>query len=376
MEDIINHGSKGKNYLKSKNVESEYSHFECLKNKHCSLPIEIGIKTLEFLSRFIDYNNPNHVLLNSYNIQDVDGLIKGDVNLIFSVKPINNLRSINEFFQAANFKIVQDGIFICRFIPQKVIEERILNKYCFPINKIAFFFYYLFKRVMPKLSLTRNLYFFISKAKNRSLSKLEMIGRLYASGFVLLDEFSDGDCMFLVAKKKRAPIFDQYSSYGLLFKMRRVGMGGKEIFVYKLRTMVPFSEYLQEEFLIKNKLTKGGKISNDIRITPLGRILRKFWIDEIPNIINLIKGEMKLVGVRPISKQYFNLYAPELQELRLKVKPGMIPPFYVDLPETLEEIQQSEKKYIESYLKKPYRTDLTYFFVACKNILLKNVRSK
>jgi len=103
--------------------------------------------------------------------------------------------------------------------------------------------------------------------------------------------------------------------------------------------------------------------------------MRKLWIDEFPMIINVLKGEMKIVGVRPLSKQYFELYSRELQEKRILFKPGLIPPFYADMPGTLEEIQASEMKYLEAYEKKPWKTDWRYFWKAMRNILFKKVRS-
>jgi len=69
------------------------------------------------------------------------------------------------------------------------------------------------------------------------------------------------------------------------------------------------------------------------------------------------------------------LYSKELQEKRIKTKPGLIPPFYVDLPKTLEEIQASEFKYLNAYLKYPFLTDWKYFWVAVWNIIFKNARS-
>jgi lipopolysaccharide/colanic/teichoic acid biosynthesis glycosyltransferase len=91
--------------------------------------------------------------------------------------------------------------------------------------------------------------------------------------------------------------------------------------------------------------------------------------------INLFKGEMKLVGVRPLSRHYFDLYPKDLQELRIKVKPGLVPPFYADLPQTLEEIIESEREYLVSYQEHPIRTDFKYFFLAWYNILVKKARS-
>jgi lipopolysaccharide/colanic/teichoic acid biosynthesis glycosyltransferase len=139
--------------------------------------------------------------------------------------------------------------------------------------------------------------------------------------------------------------------------------------------MHAYSEYLQEYVYFKNDLKAGGKFKDDFRITTEGKIFRKFWLDELPMIINLFKGNMKLVGVRPLSKHYFNLYSEELKRKRIQYKPGLIPPFYADMPATLEEIMDSEMRYLESYEKNPFTTDLKYFFRAWYNIFLKHARS-
>ena len=91
---------------------------------------------------------------------------------------------------------------------------------------------------------------------------------------------------------------------------------------------------------------------------------------------NKYRSDIKLVGVRPLSQQYFNLYSEDLQQLRIKTKPGLLPPFYVDMPETLDEIQDSEHRYLEAYLKHPFRTDWKYFWKIVGNIVFKGKRSK
>jgi len=104
--------------------------------------------------------------------------------------------------------------------------------------------------------------------------------------------------------------------------------------------------------------------------------MRKYWIDELPMLINLIKGDMKLVGVRPLSKQYFNLYTPELQQKRTNYRPGLLPPFYADMPKTLDEIQASELRYLKQCeTNGELRTDFKYFFLILKNILFNKARS-
>jgi len=140
--------------------------------------------------------------------------------------------------------------------------------------------------------------------------------------------------------------------------------------------MHPYSEYLQSYIYERHRLNGEGKFNKDIRITTLGRFMRKYWLDELPMFMNLLKGEMKLVGVRPLSKQYFNLYNKELQEKRIKYKPGLLPPYYADMPRTLDEIQASEMNYlIACATKGEFKTDIRYLIVILKNILINKARS-
>ncbi|MCP3889240.1 MAG: sugar transferase, partial [Desulfobulbaceae bacterium] len=140
--------------------------------------------------------------------------------------------------------------------------------------------------------------------------------------------------------------------------------------------MHPYSEYLQAYVYKMAGLKKGGKLENDFRLTGWGKVMRKLWVDELPMLFNWVKGDLQLVGVRPLSMQYFSLYDKELQEMRGLVKPGLVPPFYADLPETFEEICESEKRYIAAFLKNPLKTQVIYFFKAFRNIVLRGARSK
>jgi lipopolysaccharide/colanic/teichoic acid biosynthesis glycosyltransferase len=92
-------------------------------------------------------------------------------------------------------------------------------------------------------------------------------------------------------------------------------------------------------------------------------------------IINLLKGEVKLVGVRPLSVHKFSMYPEEAQKKRILFKPGLGPPFYADYPNGLEELVASEMKYLNAYEINPFQTDVKYFFKALNNILFKNRRS-
>jgi lipopolysaccharide/colanic/teichoic acid biosynthesis glycosyltransferase len=178
-----------------------------------------------------------------------------------------------------------------------------------------------------------------------------------------------------VAEKQKPPQPEPRSNEGFLIRLPRVGRNGKTIMVYKFRTMHAYSEFLQDYVYEKHALKNGGKFNHDFRISTLGRIMRRLWLDELPMLLNLLRGEIKLVGVRPLSRHYFELYDEELRGLRIRYRPGLIPPYYADLPETLEEIMASERRYLELYRKAPLRTDLRYLGKALHNIVLKRVRS-
>lgn len=107
-----------------------------------------------------------------------------------------------------------------------------------------------------------------------------------------------------------------------LFTQLRTGRGGSRFRMYKFRSMVPDAEALKEKYAHLNELQwPDFKITNDPRITPVGRILRKTSLDELPQLINVIRGEMSLVGPRPtsFSAETYQLWHTE----RLDVLPGL-----------------------------------------------------
>jgi lipopolysaccharide/colanic/teichoic acid biosynthesis glycosyltransferase len=108
----------------------------------------------------------------------------------------------------------------------------------------------------------------------------------------------------------------------VIFVQPRTGMGGRRFNMYKFRTMVVNAEELKEKYAYLNELKwPDFKITNDPRITRIGRFLRKSSLDELPQMFNILKGEMSLVGPRPTS------FSPKMYELwhteRLDVLPGL-----------------------------------------------------
>lgn len=209
-----------------------------------------------------------------------------------------------------------------------------------------------------------------------NISKAEMWGRLHYCGFEVIKEIEkQGEC-YLLSQKKRNPSKLKPSSKRILIKLRRVGYEGRIFQVYKLRTMYPYSEFIQKKIFELNQLDNTGKINKDFRITRCGKFLRKYWLDELPQLINWIKSDIKLVGIRGMSLHYFSLYPDYYQNIYLKVKPGLIPPIFDDSNSDFEVIKQEELHYLESYCASPVRTDLTYFFTTFKNIIFKNYRGR
>lgn len=108
----------------------------------------------------------------------------------------------------------------------------------------------------------------------------------------------------------------------VVFKQLRTGKGGRRFNMYKFRTMVPDAEQLKSRYAHLNELQwPDFKITNDPRITRIGRFLRKTSLDEIPQLFNVLIGDMSLVGPRPTS------FGPETYKLwhteRLDVPPGL-----------------------------------------------------
>ncbi|WP_308116366.1 sugar transferase [Priestia aryabhattai] len=108
----------------------------------------------------------------------------------------------------------------------------------------------------------------------------------------------------------------------IFFSQKRVGKNGEEFNMYKFRSMVSDAEAKLAELLEKNEATGAMfKMKNDPRVTKIGRFIRKTSIDELPQLINVLKGDMSLVGPRPPLVREVNEYT-EYQMQRLLVTPG------------------------------------------------------
>ncbi|MBX3008335.1 MAG: sugar transferase [Melioribacteraceae bacterium] len=315
------------------------------------------------------------VMIRSADTYNVEVLPNNSYEFYLNLHEINDMRRINHYLIEINKRLVNGGVFVGRIEPLNLRFRRYKNKYPYYLARFFYFFDFLWNRAFAKIPFFQKVYFAFSKGKNRAISLAECLGRLHYCGFSIINLREINNFIYFIAKKGDNPKKGESPSYGPLIKLKRTGKEGRKINVYKMRTMHPYSEYLQKFVFDLGNLKAGGKFQDDFRITGWGKVMRKLWLDEFPMFINFFKGELKLVGVRPLSDHYLSLYSQQLRERRKKFKPGLVPPFYVDLPQSLEEIMASEEKYLDSYEKNPILTDIKYFFLAANNILIKKARS-
>ena len=297
---------------------------------------------------------------------------------VICLHPLSQMRGVNRLLSFVNEALPDDGAVICRLKTKSTRKREILTAWPVPLNWVIYTFQYAVHRVLPKLFLTKRLYFDITKGRERMFNLTEALGRLCYCGFDIMAVSRpriDG-FVWIAARRLKEPPERKKLRYGPLIALRRRGLGGKPIRVYKFRTMYPYSEFLQESIYRVFGLQPGGKFAHDIRVNGTGRFMRRYWIDELPMLFNLLKGDLKLVGVRPLSDQYLSLYEPDLRALRSKFKPGLLPPFYADMPKTLPEIQESERKYLTLCERQgTARTDCVYLWRIARNILFHKARS-
>ncbi|MDD4309751.1 MAG: sugar transferase [Candidatus Cloacimonetes bacterium] len=332
----------------------------------------------DFLNDFLDlsrFNKQGALVLNTETYFNIQNEAAESRQIFINLHKINDYRRLNYYLIRVNELLQDGGVFVCN--GQTILESKssFYQRFTPYLGSILYGLDFLFRRVMPKLPILQGWYFALTRGKNRALSETEMLGRFYFCGFELIHKREIEGMMHFILKKARPASTDPNPTYGPLIRLKRKGKDGKIIYIKKFRTMHPYSEYLQDYVFQTNALQEGGKFADDFRITSWGAVLRKLWIDELPQFINFFKGELALVGVRALSEHYFKLYPQDMQELRLKVKPGLVPPFYADMPKSFEEIVESERRYLMLKMDKPLTTDWVYFWRSVWNILVKRARS-
>jgi len=290
---------------------------------------------------------------------------------------LNHAKGINRRFCYVNDKLPDDGIYVCCYRPMEYVKSKILTSYPWGINYLVYTVWFIFRRIVPRMLLLSRLHYDLTRGRKRVLSKTEVLGRLYYCGFEVDDVVPSGHIEYVFAHRHSQPYpQDENKVYGPLIRLPRVCKNKEIKYFYKLRTMHPYSEYIQKYvFDSRGGMNIADKADDDWRITHWGRLLRRYWLDELPMLFNWLRGDVKLVGVRPLSQTMFNEYPEDLQDLRTRCKPGLIPPFYIDHPKTFDELYESERRYLEAYFQHPFMTDVRYFFLTIHSILFRRMHS-
>ncbi|HEX7638983.1 MAG TPA: sugar transferase [Burkholderiaceae bacterium] len=143
---------------------------------------------------------------------------------------------------------------------------------------------------------------------------------------------------------------------GVIFGHERVGRGGRVFRCYKFRSMVPNSEEVLRQLLetdaeAREQWARDFKLKDDPRITRIGRFIRKTSLDELPQLWNVVKGEMSIVGPRPVIQTEFDQYYGNAREHYLSVPPGLTGLWQVSGRNDLDYVQRVEldKRYVETW---------------------------
>lgn len=110
----------------------------------------------------------------------------------------------------------------------------------------------------------------------------------------------------------------------VMFKHKRIGKNGKEIYIYKFRSMVENAEDMIKDFSPEQmkEFKENYKLKNDPRITKVGKFIRKTSLDELPQLLNIIKGELSIIGPRPVIEEELEKYGPSKAKF-LSATPGL-----------------------------------------------------
>lgn len=231
------------------------------------------------------------------------------------------------------------------------------------------------KRIPSKLPFFRPLVLLVTAGRNQWISTVEMTGRFYYCGWdtVMTRHFA-GTTILCFKRSSREPMNTSPSLYPVI-ALTRVGFRGRKIRSYKLRSMYPYSEFLQAQVYASNQLSGSGKMLDDPRITSYGRFIRRYWLDELPQVMNWLRNDIKIVGIRAMSAHYFSLYPERYQRKFIATKPGFLSPLFDDSNPGFEAIVETEEAYLDLYARSPVRADLVYLFKTVDAILFKGVRS-
>lgn len=197
-----------------------------------------------------------------------------------------------------------------------------------------------------------NIYKYIKRVVDFTLS---LIGLIVLSPIFLV-------IAIFIKKESDGPVF---------FKHKRIGKNGKEIYIYKFRSMVTNAEELIKKFTPEQmkEFKENFKLENDPRITKIGKFLRKTSLDELPQLINILKGELSIIGPRPVIKEELEKYGNNKEKF-LSVMPGLTGYWAANgrSDTTYEQRMMMELYYVDNM---SFKLDVKIFFKTAISVLKK-----
>jgi lipopolysaccharide/colanic/teichoic acid biosynthesis glycosyltransferase len=346
----------------------------------------VGEEVREFIAHHADEGNSSglgHVA----NLGDGEKSDKADENgLVIMAQSINNVRLLDATIKNITSSLPFGGYGLVHYIPLDCTNDKLKQRFSGPFFKIVYGLHFVWKRVLPKIPVLDKIYFspvlswldYILHAlftKNRVISKSEMYGRLISQGMSIRGNMDMGHVQFVLFQKTAKPVPNKKPSYYAVVALEKVGMDGEVVRLHKFRSMYPYSEFMQQYMYETEGLNDMGKFKNDYRLSEYGPFIRKYWIDELPQLFDWLRGDIKLIGMRATSPQYLSLYPPEVYYLYIQVKPGLVPPIFDENTTGLDDIVRIELNYLEGYLKSPIKADLGLFYKTFSDIFIRGVRS-
>ncbi len=250
------------------------------------------------------------------------------VGLLISETRLNDIRRLNQFLLICVQRMALGGYFVGRYTPHEMVVDGLKTRYPGWIYRFVYLTHFIWFRVFPKIPRLNSFYFWLTKGRNRIFSKVEIWGRLSYCGMKVMAETQKNGEIYLLAQKIGTPVQNKKPSYYPVVALEKVGLDGKIFRTHKLRSMYPFSEFLQKQVFDEQGLAATGKFKDDYRLTEYGKFIRKYWLDELLGIWDWLRGDIKLVGIRATSPHFLSLYPKEFYDLYIQIKPGLIPPIF------------------------------------------------
>lgn len=348
--------------------------------KHCNaksvLLENFGEKITAFIKRHLGRRTSRDSdMMIVDDVNDLNNKGRADLfDCIISTMRMNDYTNINEDLSTLRGFLNDRGILVGNVETNAQFGTRVREANNFIFGAIAIWVAFVFKRLLPKIWGFRFLYKTLRLTKSQMLSKCEALGRLVYCGFKISAIMEYDNRLYFVAQKSTSQMNGEPCD-GIFVKIRKEGLHGRPIYCYKLRTMHAYASYLHDYVLDTLPIDNNGKVVADFRVPGWARLVRRLWLDEMPQLFNILKGELSFIGLRHLSKEFLDLYPDDWRTERMNARPGFVPPYYADCPTTFNGIIESEKKYYRLRKKHPITTDIYYFMRVVINFLTMRART-